>query len=218
MRKIIIIGGRGNGTVLASTIEDLNRTKKTWKILGFLNDVEKKLINNYPVLGKISNNSIENYLKYKDVYFYWTLIAVNLREKSISRLKKLKIPINKFATIIHPNANVSKTAKLGFGVSIHPFVNIGPNVVLGNHIQIFSNSLVGHDTKIEDYSYIASNSCVGAKIKIGKGAFVGLNATLKENIKIGKWSIIGLGSAVLNSVPDRSTVVGNPARNIIRSA
>ena len=31
MRKIIIIGGRGNGTVLASTIEDLNRTKAILK-------------------------------------------------------------------------------------------------------------------------------------------------------------------------------------------
>ena len=45
MKKIIIIGGYGNGTVAASTIVDINKTKKQWEILGFLNDFEEESIN-----------------------------------------------------------------------------------------------------------------------------------------------------------------------------
>ena len=215
MRKIIIIGGKGNGTVLASTIEDLNKKKKTWKILGFLNDSNEKTLNSYPILGKISKNLINNYLKHKDIYFCWTLIAVNLKEKSADRLESLNIPANRFASIIHPTANISNKTKIGFGVSIHPFVNIGPNVVLGNHVQIFSNSIIGHDTKIRDYSYVANSSSIGAKIELKRGSFIGSNSSLIENIKIGKWSTVGLGSVVINSVDDKSVVAGNPAKKIV---
>ena len=42
MKKLIIIGGYGNGTVAASTVEDINlsKGKKEWEIIGFLNDFE----------------------------------------------------------------------------------------------------------------------------------------------------------------------------------
>ena len=37
-------------------------------LLGFINDGKEK-INDYPVLGKISENLHINHLKYNDVYF-----------------------------------------------------------------------------------------------------------------------------------------------------
>lgn len=55
---IIIIGGEGNGTVIASTIEDIIRDHGAMRlgghhIKGFLNDSDHKgdNLNGYPVLG-----------------------------------------------------------------------------------------------------------------------------------------------------------------------
>jgi len=214
MKKLIIFGGKGNGTVLSTAVEDINEEEKRWEILGFINDKEKNKINNYPVLGSTSSRIFEKYLKYKDVYFYWTFFSLKLKQNSLKKLNNLNIPKKKFATLIHPKASVPKKTVVGNGVSIHAFVNISANVKIGNHIQIYSNSNVGHDTEVEDFTFISMSSSIGSHVKLKEGCFVGNNACIREKTVIGKWSTIGLGSVVLNSVKEKSIVAGNPAKKL----
>lgn len=215
MKKIIIIGGYGNGTVVTSTIEDINdtSTEKQWDIIGFLNDREKEPINGYPVLGKIEYEVVQKYLA-EDVYFFYTLISTKLNYKFLHKLHDLKIPIERFATIIHPTAVVSKFAEIGYGVCIQPFVSVGPNVKIGNHVQIYAQSLIGHDSKLKDYSYVANNACIGASVVLEEGAYLGTNCSTLENVIIGKWALVGIGSVVIKSVDNYTKVVGNPSRII----
>lgn len=214
MKKLIIIGGMGNGTVVASTVEDINARKKEWQIIGFLNDFEKEPINGYPVLGNIDNVTVKEFLEDDDVYFFYTLISTKLNYKYLHKLTNLQIPVEKFATIIHPTAVVSKFAEIGHGVSIQPFVSVGPNVKVGNHVQIYAQVLVGHNSTLDDYSYAANNSCIGAHVHLKTGAYLGTNCSLIENVTIGEWGLVGIGSVVLKDVPDFAKVVGNPARVI----
>ena len=214
MKKLIIIGGYGNGTVVQSTVEDINKVTPTWDIIGFLNDREKEPINGKPVLGPIDKATVANYLKDENVYFFYTLISVKLNFKFLHKLHDLKIPKERFATIVHPTAVISTFAKIGNGVCIQPFVSVGPNVKIGNHVQIFAQSLLGHDATLDDYSYVANNACIGASVHLHEGAYLGTNATTLENVNLGKWSLTGIGSVVLKDVPDYTKVVGNPARVI----
>ena len=87
-------------------IEDINEEEKNGIYLDLLMTVKKK-INDYPVLGKISENLHINHLKYNDVYFIWTLFLVNLKIV-YKKLVSLNIPLEKFATIVHHKANVPK--------------------------------------------------------------------------------------------------------------
>lgn len=214
MKKLIIIGGYGNGTVVQSTVEDVNKKSPTWEVVGFLNDYEEGRINGVPVLGKINNEVVREYLKDEDVYFFYTLISVKLNYEHIDKLHNLNIPKERFATVIHPTAVISDFAQIGHGVCIQPFVSVGPNVQIDNHVQIFAQSLIGHGATLEDYSYVANNACVGADVTLKEGAYLGTNCTTIEHIKIGKWSLVGMGSVVLEDVPDYKKVVGNPARII----
>lgn len=214
MKKLIIIGGYGNGTVVQSTVEDINEIKQEWELLGFLNDNEKQPINGYPILGPIDKETVRKYLKDSNVYFFYSLISVKLNHKFLYKLTDLDIPLNKFATIIHPTAVVSKHAKIGFGVCIQPFVSVGPNTTLGNFIQIFAQSLIGHGATLDDYSYVANNACIGADVHLKEGAYLGTNATTLEYVTLGKWSITGIGTVVLKNVDDYAKVVGSPARVI----
>jgi acetyltransferase EpsM len=214
MKKLIIIGGYGNGTVVQSTVEDINKIKPEGELLGFLNDNEKEPINGYPVLGPIDKVTTDKYLKDDDIYFFYSLISVKLNHKFLFKLLELEIPKNKFATLIHPTAVVSKYAEIGYGVCIQPFVSIGPNTTIGNFIQIFAQSLVGHGAKLDDYSYVANNACIGADVHLKEGAYLGTNATTLEYVTLGKWSITGIGAVVLKDVDDYAKVVGSPARVI----
>jgi len=214
MKKLIIIGGYGNGTVVQSTVEDINDAQPEWEILGFLNDREQEPINGYPVLGKISKEVVAPYLEDENVYFFYSLISVKLNFKFLHKLTDLDIPLERFATIIHPTAVVSKHSKIGHGVCIQPFVSVGPNTTIGNFIHIFAQSLVGHGATLDDYSYVANNACIGADVHLKEGAYLGTNATTLEYVTLGKWSISGIGAVVLKDVDDYAKMVGNPARKI----
>ena len=216
MRKLIIIGGYGNGTVAASTAEDINSAagEKIWNIIGFLNDRETQPINGYPVLGKIEFDVVQKYIDDENVYFFYTLISTKLNYKFLDKLHNLKIPLNRFATLIHPTAVISKFAEIGHGVCIQPFVSVGPNVKIGNFIQIYAQSLIGHNSTLKDYSYVANNACIGAAVVLEEGAYLGTNCCTIENIVIGKWALVGMGAVAIRSVPDYTKVVGNPAKEI----
>lgn len=214
IKKLIIIGGYGNGTVVQSTVEDINKVKKEWEIMGFLNDNEKGPINGYPVLGKIDKETVSEYLSQSNVYFFYSLISIKLNYKFLDKLLNLKIPQERFATIIHPTSVVSDHSEIGFGTCIQPFVSIGPNTKIGDHVQIYAQSLVGHGAVLDDYSYVANNACIGADVHLKEGAYLGTNSTTLEFVELGKWSVTGIGAVVLKNVPDYAKVVGNPAREI----
>jgi acetyltransferase EpsM len=214
MKRLVIIGGTGNGTVAASTVEDINAVEKEWEIIGFLNDFETGPIVGFPVLGKIDYATAQKLLEDDEAYFLYTLISTKLNFKFLHRLTELEIPIERFATIIHPTAVISRFAKIGYGVSIQPFVSVGPGVTIGNHIQMFAQSLIGHDSTLDDYSYVANNACVGAHVHLKEGTYLGTNCSLLENITLGEWSLVGMGAVVLKDVPPYTKVVGNPARVI----
>ncbi len=213
-KKLIIIGGHGNGTVALSTVEDINAISKQWEVLGFLNDRETEPIHGYPVLGKIDRETVEKYIGDEDVYFFYSLISLKLNYKYLHKLHDLQIPLHRFATLIHPTAVISKFSKIGHGVSIQPFVSVGPDTVIGNFVQIYAQSLIGHGSKLDDYAYVANNACIGADVHLKEGAYLGTNATTLEFIYLGEWSVTGIGSVVIKNVEPYTKVVGNPARMI----
>jgi len=214
MKKLIIIGGYGNGTVVQSTVEDINSGKKEWDLIGFLNDFETEPINGSPVLGKIDHSTVQQFINDPDVFFFYSLVSLKYNYKYLSKLLDLNIPKEKFATLIHPTAVISKFSTIGYGTCIQPFVAIGPNVTIGNHVQIFAQVLVGHGAKLENYCYVANNACIGADVLLKEGAYLGTNSTTLEFISLGKWSVTGIGAVVIKDVPDFAKVVGNPARQI----
>jgi acetyltransferase-like isoleucine patch superfamily enzyme len=49
---------------------------------------------------------------------------------------------------------------------------------------------------------------------IRRGARIGAGAVLLPGVEIGEEAFVGAGAVVLNDVPARAVVVGNPARTI----
>jgi acetyltransferase EpsM len=213
MKEIIIIGGRGNGTVIASVIEDINKLQSTYKILGFLNDGEDigTIINDYPVLGKVTKEECD---KYPNAYFIYTLISVGKAEERVNKLNSLQIPDEKWINIYHPSAVISSHCKLGKGVILMPNVILSPNVTLGDYVQVYGNSIVGHDTTVKDYCFISNSSSIGSFIEVGEGVHIGSNSTIRERVKLGDYSLIGMGSIVLKDTEPFSKNVGVPAKKI----
>lgn len=212
-KKVVIIGGRGNGTVVSSTVEDIMRDSQEWELLGFLNDEIKsgEELGGFTVLGTVDEAPRFNK---KDCYFIYALVTVKQAYERIQKLHRLGIPDEKFATLKHPTAVISRNVTLGYGVVLMPGVIVSPDVTIGNHTQLYANSFVGHDTTVGDYCFVANNASVGGRVVVQDGVHIGSNCSIIERVTLGKWAVVGLGSVVLKDVEPLTTVVGNPAGTI----
>ena len=70
--------------MVASTVNDINRLRSTWNLLGFLDDYERSPINGIPVIGQANKETISKLLLDEEIYFYWSLVSVKGKEASNS--------------------------------------------------------------------------------------------------------------------------------------
>lgn len=212
MKKLVILGGSGIGMIAASVANDLGH----YEVLGFLNDVLPKgsPVGKYqtlPVLGR--TEEIGKYLKDRDVYFFIGYVGMQNEEKVYEKITSLKIPPERFATLIHPTAIIPRGfCSIGNGVLMAPLSQLSPDTTVGDNCILLPNAFLGHDSTMDRFAHIATNGVVGANVHVGKAVHIGSNATLREKITIGDFSLVGAASMVLKDVPANSIVVGNPAK------
>lgn len=95
-KKVIIIGGKGHGTIIAEVIED-NRRKYNdyeWLVSGFCNDFDTE-VDNYKVLGKIKD--IPTLLK-QGYYFSWGIHLIGRNFKTEELFNSIDIPDDRWAS------------------------------------------------------------------------------------------------------------------------
>jgi len=214
MANIIIMGGHGNGMVVASSIEQAAEHK----VIGFLNDQEdigSLISDKYPVLGRIDDAKD---FDGDDVYFYFGIFSLARKWDNVERIKKIGLPLEKYITIVDSSAVVSPFSQIGYGCYIGPCVVVGPNTKIGNFVQIFGHGFVGHDAIVDDYCFVANNASIGGTVHIKQGVYIGTNCSIREFVTVGSWGVVGMGSVVIKDVEPKVTVVGNPARQIKNSA
>lgn len=126
----------------------------------------------------------------------------------------LGVTLDRFATVIHPSAQVSQYAKIGQNVLIFANSVIANSAIIGSHVCILANSAIHHDSIINNYSLIGSNVTISGHTVIGENCYIGSGSSIKDHIKIGAQTLVGLGTNVIHSVPETSRTVGNPNRII----
>ena len=211
--KIIIIGGRGTAIVVADQMWDAKqRFGMDIEVLGLALDDRSggDEINGYPILCDI-NDLYEKYGKYDDVKFIYQLYRPDVMRERTAILNNLNIPMEKFATFIHPSVMVAKSAKIGVGNVILANAVVNCNAIIGNFNTVNSGTLLGHDITIGNNNYFAGQVCVGSGLSIGNMNFIGLNTSIRNGITIGDGNIIGMSSNITKSVGDDNVLYGNPA-------
>jgi len=211
-KKIIILGGIGNGSVIANAIVDANkRGDWEWEFAGYLNDRIDcgKSIESFPVLGKLADWS-----KFagKGNFFINTIYRIDGQQERIDLFENLNIPDDRMATFIHPQAYVAPNARLEPGTVVMPHACVSAATTIGKGCLVMVGATLLHNTKIGKYCHFAAQSCIGANMNIADGVHIGLNATTRENLSIGKNSTLGMGSVLTKDMGENEIWVGNPAR------
>ncbi|MBU5615222.1 acetyltransferase [Geomonas azotofigens] len=122
----------------------------------------------------------------------------------------------RFATVVHPSAVVASDVELGEGVQVMAGVVLQPSCRIGRNAIINTRASVDHDCTIGDHTHIAPGVTVSGGVTIGSGCHVGTGATLIQGVRVGDGSVIGAGAVVTKDVAAGVTVVGVPAKVVMR--
>jgi sugar O-acyltransferase (sialic acid O-acetyltransferase NeuD family) len=130
-----------------------------------------------------------------------------------SIIASLGIPPERFATVIHPGAVVSRNARIGRNVLIMAGTVVTANAVIEDHVLILPNCVVHHDSTIGPYTILGAGVLVSGFVHIGRSCYVGSGARFRNNLSVADATLVGLGSSVLRSIEEPGGVwVGSPAR------
>jgi len=156
----------------------------------------------FPVLGTYTSN----YLPDEKI-----IIAIGdnaIRQKISNKIEHV------FGEAVHPSAQISQFASVGYGSVVFHNSIIQADTIVGKHCIINTLASIDHDCFLEDFVHISPNATLSGGVKVGEGSHVGAGATIIQGITIGKWCRVGARAVVITDVPDFATVVGVPARII----
>ena len=119
------------------------------------------------------------------------------------------------------NVLILDEVDVGEGAILCPFVNLTSNIRIGRQFHANIYSYVAHDCVIGDFVTFAPSVKCNGNIVIEDHAYIGAGAIIKQGtpgqpLVIGKGAVIGMGAVVTKSVPPGMTVVGNPAKPLLK--
>ena len=112
--------------------------------------------------------------------------------------------------------------QLGEGAVLCPFVTLTSNIRIGQHFHANIYSYVAHDCVVGDFVTFAPGVMCNGNVHVEDHAYIGTGAVIKQGLPgaplvIGRGAVVGMGAVVTKSVPPGVTVVGNPARPLIKN-
>jgi sugar O-acyltransferase (sialic acid O-acetyltransferase NeuD family) len=126
-----------------------------------------------------------------------------------------------FASVVAENHVRMDDCHVGEGAIFSPFTTLTSNIRIGSHFHCNIGSYVEHDCVIGDFVTFAPGVKCNGNIHIGDRAYIGAGAIIRQGtpdqpMRIGAGAVVGMGAVVTRDVAAGETVIGNPARPMIR--
>ena len=174
-----------------------------------------KVINGHPVLTYSEFSKM-------DASEHRVVIAVantSMRKKLAERCLN---DGHKFWSVKALNTVIMDDVKIGEGAILNPFVTLTSNIKIGQHFHANIYSYVEHDCVIGDYVTFAPAVKCNGNILIEDHAYIGAGAVIKQGESgkptvIGQGAVVGMGAVVTKSILPGTTVVGNPAKPLVKN-
>ncbi len=116
---------------------------------------------------------------------------------------------------------VSQWGRMLTGIEIHPGTRIGKRLFIdhGMGVVIGETAEIGDDCTLYQGVTLGGTSLTRGQKRhptLGSGVIVGSGAQVLGPFRVGDGARIGAAAVVLREVPDGTTMVGNPARQVAR--
>lgn len=177
--------------------------------------VDDEYLTNDKELHKIEIISFTNFLQINAFEKFITVGFSNLKRRMeiFDFCQKNNI---KLLNVKASNVIVMDNVKIGEGSILCPFVTLTSDIMIGKGFQANIYSYVAHDCVIGDYVTFSPAVKCNGNVHIEDNVYIGAGAIIHPGkvgkpLKIAKNSVIAAGAVVTKSVPEGTTVFGNPA-------
>lgn len=205
-------GGMGREIREIALLINNKDEKKKWEEVIFIDDTQES--------GELKGCKRMPFSAVKEMYKRDEIeIVIGVGEPSNKQLMWNRVMENgySFTRIIHPDAEVVPSVKLGEGTIVRKGALVSSDSQVGNNVIIQSNVIIGHDSMVGDHCQISSFTDVAGHCKVGDRVFIGLGVCVKEHTNIGSDAIISMGSIVMKDINKNEVAMGNPARVIAKN-
>lgn len=120
-------------------------------------------------------------------------------------------------TLVHPRADIGPNVELGAGVCFSSGSIATTNIHIGDGALVNINVTIGHDSRIGRACVLNPGVAISGGVVLGDGCLIGAGAVILEHVEVGAGSTVGAGSVVTRNIAEGSTVVGVPAKPLVKA-
>jgi sugar O-acyltransferase (sialic acid O-acetyltransferase NeuD family) len=207
---LVLVGCGGFGREAAEVARAINDRASRWELLGFLDDdpaLWGATVSGIAVLGGLGELG--------GLPDARVVVCTGHPDDFGSRariVKRLALPAQRFATLVHPAAVLPRSRRLGHGTVVLAGVVATADVAVGVHVALMPHVVLTHDDHVGAYATIGAGARLAGGVHVSEGAYLGAGCLIREGCRIGRGAIVGMGAVVLTDVPAGEAWVGVPAR------
>ncbi len=214
MPDIILAGGGGCMRELVWQIQEQNKAKPGWNVLGFVDREDSGGACPVSVGGRdIPYLGDDGYLLSQTTPVN---VAVCVADPALR--EKIAVRLSRNANIRFPNlilgAKVCTDVHMGRGCVVSMDARISTNVRLGDFCFLNMAAVVSHDGTLGDFVTMGPDARLAGSVSIGDGSDIGMGTRVIQGVSIGPRARTGAGCVVIRDLPGGCTAVGVPARTL----
>lgn len=114
--------------------------------------------------------------------------------------------------LVHPQAAVCATARLGPGTQVLAQAVVAAEAVIGAACIVNHKASVDHECRLGDGVHLAPGATLCGCVTLADRVMIGAGAVVLPRLHIGADAVVGAGAVVTRDVPAGAVVAGNPAR------
>ncbi|MFC6079699.1 acetyltransferase [Sphaerisporangium aureirubrum] len=209
---LLIVGAGGFARETAQLVHAINEVSPAWDLLGHLDDDPAKhggKVDGVPVLA--GTDAVRSFGDARIVVCTGSPRDYASRARIVRRLG---LPPDRYATLVHPSACVSRTSSIGPGSVVLAQAVLTAAVTLGAHVSVMPHVTLTHDDEVGDFATLAAGVRLAGGVRVEPGAYLGSGALVRETRVIGYYSLVGMGAVVTRDIPPEQVWAGVPARYV----
>lgn len=119
--------------------------------------------------------------------------------------------------VVDPSAVLGHAVRLGAGTVVMPACVINACAAIGEDAIINTGTIVEHDCVIGFNTHLSPGVRLAGGVRVGDNTHIGTGAVVLPGIAVGDRAVVGAGAVVTQDVEPGLTVVGVPARPLVRA-
>ena len=133
---------------------------------------------------------------------------------ALARAREARATGLPLATVVHPQATVSRHAVIGEGCFIAAGAIVAPGARLGAGVIVNHGAVVDHDVQVGAFTHVAPRVALGGGVHVGERVLVGAGASVLPGVRIADDVVVGAGAVVRDNLEAAGVYAGVPARRM----